>query len=133
MGDDLFGAREAKQKPESRVVALETHFVNRHRQKWKIEPLLKPYPKHRSLLKGLLDQMGDEELFGLVDLFFETNDWDVKRCDYSIVAFNRLIPHLRLLKVKSGRPMLSPRTEANIDAARRAVKGGGRNGNSGER
>lgn len=113
--------KKAKPKAESdgRVVALETAFVVRHEERWKVKPLLTPYGKNRRQLKDLAGQLSDDEITALMDLFFATRDRDVERSDYTIAAFIRLVPHLRLLERRTAGPR--GRTQDNLDAAARAT------------
>lgn len=134
MGTDLFGhemnqepkkKRAAKEAEEpSRVPGLEAAFVARHQARWQVPPLLTPYGKNRRHLKDLAAQLSDDELLGLMDVFFDPatarKDREVDRCDYSIAAFVRLVPHLRILRQRSNG---SGRTEGNVEAARRAIGG----------
>lgn len=113
--------RTPKAKPEAdgRVVMLEAGFVARHEARWGVKPLLTPYGKNRRHLKDLAGQLPDDELLALMDLFFSTRDRDVERSDYTIGAFVRLVPHLRLLERRTGAPR--GRTADNLDAAARAT------------
>lgn len=128
MTEPLFddGAGKPKKKPrapkpesDGRVVALESAFVVRHEQRWSVKPLLTPYGKNRRQLKDLSGQLTDVEIFGLMDVFFATRDREVERSDYSIAAFIRLVPHLRLLERRHAGPR--GRTQDNLDAAARAT------------
>lgn len=126
---DLLGEKPKKAKPpDSRVVVLEKAYIERHERRWGVTPI-RVYGRDRKLLGTLADQLADEELVGLMDLYFDKGvyavDREVERSNFTVPDFYRLVPHLRLLRAKQAERRTSgngTRTAANLDAAARAIE-----------
>ncbi len=111
------------EKAPNRVVALESAYLTRHQTRWGILPTRK-IGYERKELKTLVEQHSDDELIRLMDLYLdpstEQRSEQVKRSDFTLLSFTRLVPMLRLLQIRR-RGTIHQRTAENVDQARRAT------------
>lgn len=119
----LFGDQSPKKtrKPkgavesDGAVVRVETAFLAAFEKCWGFPTKRESIGFERKQLKDLIGSWGEEDVLGLVEKFFASNQ---RRGDYSIRDFCRQAQTLRL---EQRRAPGNERTAGNLDAAARAT------------